>query len=74
MRFLIFGAGAIGTYIGGSLSLKGFPIVFLETPEAASLISEKVCTSSFKMESKRYPHRWCLGLSPNASHMDPMIL
>lgn len=30
MRFLIFGAGAIGTYIGGSLALAGQPVVFLE--------------------------------------------
>ena len=29
-RFLIFGAGAIGTYIGGSLSLQGHDVVFLE--------------------------------------------
>jgi len=29
-RFLIYGAGAIGTYIGGSLSLQGHEVVFLE--------------------------------------------
>jgi len=29
-RFLIYGAGAIGTYIGGSLSLQGQQVVFLE--------------------------------------------
>jgi 2-dehydropantoate 2-reductase len=29
-RFLIYGAGAIGTYIGGSLSLQGHHVVFLE--------------------------------------------
>ncbi|MCD4801608.1 MAG: ketopantoate reductase family protein [Anaerolineales bacterium] len=29
-RFLIYGAGAIGTYIGGSLSLQGHQVVFLE--------------------------------------------
>jgi 2-dehydropantoate 2-reductase len=29
-RFLIFGAGAIGTYLGVSLALKGYPVTFLE--------------------------------------------
>jgi 2-dehydropantoate 2-reductase len=35
MNFLIFGAGAIGTYIGGSLVLAGEQAVFLEQPEVA---------------------------------------
>lgn len=35
MRFLILGAGAIGTYVGGSLVLAGQPVVFLERPETA---------------------------------------
>ncbi len=35
MRFLVFGAGAIGTYVGGSLALAGSEVVFLERPEAA---------------------------------------
>ncbi len=30
MKILVFGAGAIGTYIGGSLALAGHPVVFLE--------------------------------------------
>lgn len=29
-RFLIFGAGAIGTYIGGSLALQGHRVIYLE--------------------------------------------
>jgi len=35
MRFLIFGAGAIGTYIGGSLALAGEEVVFLDREEVA---------------------------------------
>jgi len=35
MRFLIFGAGAIGTYIGGSLALIGQRVTFVERPETA---------------------------------------
>ena len=33
MRILVFGAGALGTYIGGSLALAGQRVVFLERPE-----------------------------------------
>jgi len=32
---LIFGAGAIGTYVGGSLALAGHPVVFIEQPSVA---------------------------------------
>lgn len=32
LRILCFGAGAIGTYIGGSLALAGHEVVFLERP------------------------------------------
>jgi 2-dehydropantoate 2-reductase len=35
LRFLSIGAGAIGTYIGGSLALKGHQVVFVERPEVA---------------------------------------
>jgi 2-dehydropantoate 2-reductase len=33
LRWLIFGAGAIGTYFGGRLMLSGGKVVFLERPE-----------------------------------------
>jgi 2-dehydropantoate 2-reductase len=33
LRFLVFGAGAIGTLVGGRLAHAGFPVVFLERPE-----------------------------------------
>jgi 2-dehydropantoate 2-reductase len=33
LRFLILGAGAIGTTVGGSLAHAGYPVVFLERPE-----------------------------------------
>jgi 2-dehydropantoate 2-reductase len=39
MRFLVFGAGAIGTYIGGSLSLGGQQVVFIDRSETAKAIS-----------------------------------
>jgi 2-dehydropantoate 2-reductase len=38
MRFLFFGAGAIGTYLGGSLALAGHTVAFTERPEPAETI------------------------------------
>ena len=37
---LVFGAGAIGTYIGGSLALTGHRITFLEQPRQAKELQE----------------------------------
>ncbi len=41
MNILIFGAGAIGTYIGGSLLLHGHTVTFLERPEGAARLRER---------------------------------
>lgn len=41
MRFLIFGAGAIGTYIGGSLALAGYPVTFVERDATAVALRER---------------------------------
>jgi 2-dehydropantoate 2-reductase len=38
LNLLVFGAGAIGTYIGGSLARRGHRITFIEQPEAAAQI------------------------------------
>ncbi len=38
MRFLCFGVGAIGTYIGGSLALAGHRVVFIERPEVVEAV------------------------------------
>ena len=38
LRFLCFGAGAIGTYIGGSLAKSGRKVVFLDRSEVAGQI------------------------------------
>lgn len=41
LRWLVFGAGAIGTYIGGSLLLHGEKVVFLEQADSASILWEQ---------------------------------
>ncbi len=40
MRFLFLGAGAIGTYVGGSLAAAGEDVTFIERPETAAVIAE----------------------------------
>ena len=40
LRVLVFGAGAIGTYIGGSLALRGHTITFQEIPRAAEYLRQ----------------------------------
>ncbi len=67
MKFLFFGAGAIGSYIGGSLLLQGHSVTFLERPEAVAKLRERglqldlrragygvrqVAPSAFKAESE----------------------
>lgn len=47
MSFLIFGAGAIGTYIGGSLALAGHKVVFLERPEGVQALHENGLSLAF---------------------------
>lgn len=41
LKVLSFGAGAIGTYIGGSLALAGHNVVFLERPDVARDLRER---------------------------------
>jgi 2-dehydropantoate 2-reductase len=41
LKILTFGAGAIGTYIGGSLALAGYPVVFVEQPKVVEELREK---------------------------------
>jgi 2-dehydropantoate 2-reductase len=41
LKILVFGAGAIGSYIGGSLAHAGHQAVFLERPEVAASVRQK---------------------------------
>ncbi|MFZ0530735.1 MAG: 2-dehydropantoate 2-reductase [Propionicimonas sp.] len=41
MRLLFLGAGAIGTYVGGSLAAAGHQVSFSEQPDAARAIAEQ---------------------------------
>jgi 2-dehydropantoate 2-reductase len=41
LRILSFGAGAIGTYVGGSLALDGHTVVFLERPDVVEELRQR---------------------------------
>lgn len=41
LRILSIGAGAIGTYIGGSLALDGHHVVFVERPDVANALRSR---------------------------------
>jgi 2-dehydropantoate 2-reductase len=41
LRLLVFGAGAIGTYVGGSLALDGHEVVFLEQAAVAGQLRQR---------------------------------
>ena len=56
LRFLIFGAGAIGTYIGGSLALVGRPVVFLERPDIAGELRQRGLRLQIGGEERRIEH------------------
>ncbi|KAA3648737.1 MAG: 2-dehydropantoate 2-reductase [Chloroflexi bacterium] len=40
LKILVYGAGAIGTYVGGSLALNGHEVTFQEIPQAAEYLRE----------------------------------
>lgn len=55
-RFLCFGVGAIGTYIGGSLALAGQAVVFLERPEQAAYLRQHGLRLTIKDEDRIIPN------------------
>ena len=53
LRFLCFGVGAIGTYIGGSLALAGQRVIFVERPGIAEEVRQKGLSVTVKGETRR---------------------
>ncbi len=53
LRILSFGAGAIGTYIGGSLALAGHKVVFVEQPAVASELQERGLKLDLTIDKRR---------------------
>lgn len=53
MKFLVFGAGAIGTYIGGSLVLAGYQVVFVEQPKMVEELRAKGLRLDLTIDDRR---------------------
>ncbi len=53
LRVLVFGAGAIGTYIGGSLALAGHSVTFIERPEAAETLRQRGLRLDLTLDKRR---------------------
>lgn len=53
LNILSFGAGAIGTYIGGSLSLAGHHVVFVEQPSVADDLRQRGMRLDLTLDERR---------------------
>jgi 2-dehydropantoate 2-reductase len=53
LKVLTFGAGAIGTYIGGSLSLAGHQLVFIEQPTVVEELRQRGLRLDLTLDQRR---------------------
>ena len=53
LKILTFGAGAIGTYIGGSLALAGHNVVFVEQPSVAEELRQRGLRLDLTIDERR---------------------
>jgi len=53
LKILSFGAGAIGTYIGGSLALTGHNVVFVEQAKVADELRERGLRLNLSLDKRR---------------------
>src|SRR5512132_4170436 len=53
LKVLVFGAGAIGTYIGGSLALAGHQIVFVEQPNVVEELRQRGLRLDLTLDKRR---------------------
>lgn len=53
LKVLTFGAGAIGTYIGGSLALAGHQVVFVEQPKVVEELRQKGMRLDLTLDERR---------------------
>ena len=63
LKVLVFGAGAIGTYFGGSLALAGHPVIFLERPSVVEELRERGLRLDLTLDKRRQ--------TKDASRVDP---
>jgi 2-dehydropantoate 2-reductase len=53
LKILSFGAGAIGTYIGGSLALAGHEVVFVEQDAVVESLNQTGLTLDLRLDKRR---------------------
>jgi len=53
MKVLVFGGGAIGTYIGGSLALAGQQVVFVEQPKVVEELRQRGLRLDLTLDKRR---------------------
>ena len=63
LKILSFGAGAIGTYIGGSLALAGHPVIFVEQPKVVEDLRQRGMRLDLTLDERRK--------TKEASRLDP---
>jgi len=66
MSILSFGAGAIGTYIGGCLALAGQRVVFVDRPEVAQTLRQNGLRLNLNGEERRVEAPLVTGSLPEA--------
>jgi 2-dehydropantoate 2-reductase len=71
LRVLSFGAGAIGTYIGGSLALKGHSVTFLERPQIADELRQRGLRLEIAGKEHTIPEVSIVGSLPDALALGP---
>jgi 2-dehydropantoate 2-reductase len=71
LNWLVFGAGAIGTYIGGSLLLHGHKVVFLELPPVDSELRDNGLKLNIRGQDFRILHPVIFSSLPAALSYDP---
>ncbi|HEY9077374.1 MAG TPA: ketopantoate reductase family protein [Anaerolineaceae bacterium] len=74
LKILIFGAGAIGTYIGGSLQLAGQQVVFIERPEISKALAKSGLTITHHDTSRHIDHPVFADTIEDALHLGPYDL
>ncbi|MGB8982385.1 MAG: 2-dehydropantoate 2-reductase [Anaerolineales bacterium] len=63
LKVLSFGAGAIGTYVGGSLALAGHQLVFVERPNVVEELRQRGLRLDLSLDKRRK--------MKNAARLDP---
>ncbi len=71
--FLVVGAGAVGTYIGGSLALHGYPVVWLVRPQHVDTLRHRGLRLVLPHGTYHLPARPLVTTWEEALHRHPSI-